>query len=281
MVSLEFPRLKDGVWRLLKKFMGFYRLLRGVERHSLAVLPYPDLRNSIISLILGARTRLGFSISGSGFLLTHCLPSQTGLVKRGEWMSNIAYALGLEPRWEPIHVPASVKKHIRQRFSLPQNFVSIHPGARHPTRQMPLDILENTCRKLRSLGINVVVIVPPDWENAGHVEDVIQIPTQSPEDLVYLLFVSTVAVCMDSGPMHLAHALGTPTVGIFTQNIPERVAPTGPTPFIAVEPSQSLQCRPCAKPYCKSWACGNSLKYEDIVKAVLSLLKGNTEVSDE
>jgi len=280
-VSLEFPRLKDGVWRLLKKFMGFYRLLRDVGRHSLAVLPYPDLRNSIISLVVRARIRVGFSISGSGFLLTHCLPSRTGLVRRGEWMCDISRAFGVEPLWIRVSLDESVENDLRRRLPLPRRFVVIHPGAREPLRRLPMDALRTVCRRLRGAGLRVIVIVPPDYPEAESIDVASRIRTKQAEELIYILSSAAVAVCMDSGAMHLAHATGTPTVGIFTQNTPQRVAPVGPTPFVAVEPSQPLQCRPCLRIRCKSCACRDSIDCEEIVRAVLLLLKEKAEANDE
>jgi len=272
-IPLIFARLGKHILRFLRDLLALRHWRPIVGRHTLAVVPYPDLRNNIITLVLGARTRLGFSISGSGFLLTHCLPSRTGLVRRGEWMCDISRAFGVEPLWIRVSLDESVENDLRRRLPLPRKFVVIHPGAREPLRRLPMDALRTVCRRLRGAGLRVIVIVPPDYPEAESIDVASRIRTKQAEELIYILSSAAVAVCMDSGAMHLAHATGTPTVGIFTQNTPQRVAPVGPTPFVAVEPTTQVRCRPCSKKICSSEReCVRSVYPEQIVAAVRNLI---------
>jgi heptosyltransferase-2 len=61
----------------------------------------------------------------------------------------------------------------------------------------------------------------------------------------------------DGGPMHMAAAMGLPTLALFGAEHPDRYAPyNGRSRFIYK--AQGLECSPCARPYMGSWpVCQN------------------------
>lgn len=82
-----------------------------------------------------------------------------------------------------------------------------------------------------------------------------------------------VFVCPDSGPMHLAAAVGTPTVGIYAlaEDFPRRWAPLG-APARVVRP-QVIPCRPgCRKATCPDFRCYRAVEVAAVVEAVADLL---------
>ena len=79
--------------------------------------------------------------------------------------------------------------------------------------------------------------------------------------------------CPDSGPMHLAAAVGTPVVGIYAldEDFPKRWAPFGVDHEIVRPPRPA--CRPgCTKPTCVDFACYLKVTPESVCAAVRSLL---------
>ena len=58
------------------------------------------------------------------------------------------------------------------------------------------------------------------------------------------------AVSNDSGLLHVAAALGTPTIGIFGPTSPWHWAPLNPL-AATIEATIELPCRPCHKPVCR------------------------------
>ncbi len=86
-----------------------------------------------------------------------------------------------------------------------------------------------------------------------------------------------VFVCPDSGPMHLAAAVGTPVVGIFAldEDYPKRWAPFG-VPHMIVRPTRPA-CPPgCKKPTCQSFSCYLKVTPDEVTLAVRELLDRNT-----
>jgi lipopolysaccharide heptosyltransferase II len=86
-------------------------------------------------------------------------------------------------------------------------------------------------------------------------------------------------VAMDSGPMHVAAAVGAPTVGIFAlrSDEPERWAPLGPRTAIV---RGTYPCPPGhRKETCPDFACVAQLDVARVVDALGGLLAGGAEVS--
>lgn len=82
-----------------------------------------------------------------------------------------------------------------------------------------------------------------------------------------------VFVCPDSGPMHLAAAVGTPVVGIYAldEDFPKRWAPLG-VPHRVVRPPRPA-CPPgCTKPTCPNFACYLKVGPGEVALAVQELL---------
>jgi heptosyltransferase-2 len=73
----------------------------------------------------------------------------------------------------------------------------------------------------------------------------------------------------DTGPMHLAAALGTPLVAIFGSTSPELTGPLGPHVSIV---RAEVECTPCFLRECPiDFRCMNSITVEQVTEAVLKL----------
>ena len=89
-----------------------------------------------------------------------------------------------------------------------------------------------------------------------------------------------VFICPDSGPMHLAAAVGTPVVGIYAldEDFPQRWAPFG-VPHQVIRPTRPA-CPPgCRKPTCPNFACYLKVKPSAVAEAVRSLLSCGRGIS--
>ena len=92
------------------------------------------------------------------------------------------------------------------------------------------------------------------------------------KELAYLLSISDLMITMDSGPMHIASAMGTPTVALFGPTAHWR---TGPYCNNAIIIGNHLPCSPCFKKRCdKGKACMEKISVGEILEAVDKQLKG-------
>lgn len=90
-------------------------------------------------------------------------------------------------------------------------------------------------------------------------------------ELCQLLSFCKLLVTNDTGPMHLAYALGTPLVAVFGSTSPELTGPVGPRCEIV---RANVECTPCFLRQCPvDFRCMNSIQIESVVAAALRLLK--------
>jgi heptosyltransferase-2 len=80
----------------------------------------------------------------------------------------------------------------------------------------------------------------------------------------------------DSGLMHVAAALGRPTVAVFGSTNPVTTGPLGPSTALVRSP---VECSPCLKPECPTGdlKCFTAISPEQVVRAARQLLAGAGE----
>lgn len=95
-------------------------------------------------------------------------------------------------------------------------------------------------------------------------------------ELAALLEASDLMVTNDTGPMHLAAAVGTPVVALFGPGKPDRYAPYGPEGFHIVLRHET-ECSPCTNFACATRGCMRKIQPEEVLDAV----RGRLAVKEE
>jgi lipopolysaccharide heptosyltransferase I len=108
-------------------------------------------------------------------------------------------------------------------FDATERFVALHPFSRGRGKSLSVSDVESFCR---ALAPTRVVIAGQSREPVTQIPNVIDLlnRTTLPE-LVWLLRHAAFVVSVDSGPMHIAAALGTPLIAIHTWSDPTKVGP--------------------------------------------------------
>ena len=91
------------------------------------------------------------------------------------------------------------------------------------------------------------------------------------KELGVVLERADVLVTADTGPMHIAAAVGTPIVALFGPADPNRTGPVGPKGRdLVVVNRDGLDCVPCRKRYCRrgDTACMTELPVLRVLAAV-------------
>ncbi|MFH1778005.1 MAG: glycosyltransferase family 9 protein [Candidatus Omnitrophota bacterium] len=185
-----------------------------------------------------------------------------------------------------------INDHIKQRvkdyfnkLKQPQKKIAIIPGAGIRYKCYSTTKYAGVANKLSRLGFTVVLLgsaAEKDLlkEVARQMESVPIIPSFDQEDfgreILYgaeILSQCRLAICNDSGGMHLSTAVGTPVVALFGPTNPAKTGPLGNCNIVI---SKNLTCSPC-----KSWTCPRNrdclenITVDDIIDAVLFLLRKN------
>jgi heptosyltransferase-2 len=166
-------------------------------------------------------------------------------------------------------VPASEVATWRRRVGIPSDLrpaVALAPGAVGPSKRWTTSGYAELAKRLTAAGIQVWVLGGPDERALA--ADIAGPDQANARDLtgpdlrnaILALAAADVAVSNDSGLLHVAAAIGTPSVGIFGPTSPWHWAPLNPLAAV-VETTAALSCRPCHKPTCR---VGHHLCMRDI-----------------
>ncbi|NCC49858.1 MAG: glycosyltransferase family 9 protein [Spartobacteria bacterium] len=169
-------------------------------------------------------------------------------------------------------------------------FVAMNIGSRSTFRRWPMDHWKRLIAMLLDRETPVVIAgSPAEYEEGLHVQRAIgrdHLYVMAPCALnryAALLSMGRVVVCHDSGPMHLAPAVGTRTVAIFGPSDPALTAPVCDVEKLAVvRCAPPLPCQPCITPmnshlefdHCAdTQKCMRALSPQTVFHAVDSFLK--------
>jgi len=117
----------------------------------------------------------------------------------------------------------------RAEGALPESgFVLASPLAGWPSKQWPLEYYGRVGQRLdRELGVPLVLNVPPGMEHSGSAIPGTRLHVSSVAGLIDATRRASAVIGVDSGPLHLAAALGKPGVAVFGPTDPARNGPYG------------------------------------------------------
>ncbi len=95
------------------------------------------------------------------------------------------------------------------------------------------------------------------------------------KELAALMKTASFVLTVDSGPMHIASAVGAPTVALFGPTAPWRTGPYGgctPGSRKNIIIRKELNCSPCFKKRCPDARCMKEITAEEVIRAIEGLL---------
>lgn len=266
-----------GLWRAGAR-------LRGVGADLCVVFP-PSLRAAVLGRLSGARSR-GFGGEGRRLFLHEVRAPLGGARRRPlteQWLALVedadGHAADAVPRWSPGPQAQAALAALRAETTLPPagSYLAVAPGATYgPTKRWPREHFAELLGNLRERHGLVAVLVGAEAEAADTAwlaeatASVDLAGRTSLPGLVGVLAEAAAFVGNDSGPMHLAAALGTPTVGIFGSTSPTWTGPRGR--WTRVAGPAPVACTPCFRKECPiGLPCLRDLSVGQVEAALQSL----------
>jgi 3-deoxy-D-manno-octulosonic-acid transferase/heptosyltransferase-1 len=197
---------------------------------------------------------------------------------------RVAAYLGCETGgWKaPIPVGDSDKKPVDDWLSQSRDgdmpLVAVNPMARWETKLWkPESFAELADRIQRSLSCRVVFT--GGREDRSVIEDIISRMHTKADNLAgrwglresaYLYAKCTMLVSTDTGPMHMAAAMGCPVVALFGPTDRKRTGPYGKTHVVI---GADLSCSPCFRKQCDEPVCMTDISVDRVFEAVQTIFK--------
>jgi heptosyltransferase II len=249
------------------------------ERYGTALVMPRTWKSALAPYFADIPERTGFVGEARFFLLNDLRWGERGLPRMVDRCATLALPAGaaLPPSWPApeLKVPAAEAAAWRNKrglFTDGRPVVALAPGAVGPSKRWPSAAYAALTRDLLAEGLAVWVLGGPDekplaTEIVGNTE-ARDLTGSDLRDAILALASAAVAVSNDSGLLHVAAALGTPSIGIFGPTSPWHWAPLNPL-AATIETTAELACRPCHKPVCRlgHHLCMREISPDDVVAA--------------
>ncbi len=260
----KFNRAKDTISEIKS-------LLRDLkeERFDLVVDLQGLLRSGLITAATGAPVRIGFKEAreGSGVFYTDKVHGGRDIHAVDRYL-KVAEFLGCDISEVVFPLPYSG---IPSSF---EEYVVIVPGARWKTKRWPPEYFGGLAYLLPLRSI--IVGSKSDVNIANEIVARAQGKSFSLagktdlKELIAVIKGSKFLVTNDSGPMHIAAALGVPVFAIFGPTDPARTGPYGKGHTIIRE---SVTCSPCFRKSCADLKCMGDLSVEKVLDVIMGAKK--------
>jgi len=276
--------LRKWSWQSSPK--PFVRLIRGLrhERFDLALDFQGLLKSAVVARVSGARRVAGFGAEltrerwASSFYLQQAAARPEEKLHVVDLNLRLATqqgcANGIGPLI-PLLIPDASTQLVRERLATRgiSRPILLNPGAGWVTKLWPAAQYASLAAKIQQkLGMPVVLTYGPGEESVVEAVEkaganVFSFPTSILE-LAALCRESRLMVAGDTGPLHLAVALGTPTVAIMG---PSAVWRNGPYTAGDIVVKRQLPCSDCYKRTCDKFICMD-ISVEQVFEAVVKRL---------
>jgi heptosyltransferase-2 len=253
-VVVDLPRKRLA---LAQQYALAQRLKR--EGYGTALIMPRTWKSTLAPFLAGIPERTGFAGEARFVLLNDLRYGERKLPRMIDRCAALALPAGAElpPGWPLPELKVSPEDtgSWRQKRGLTDNrpVVALAPGAVGPSKRWPAASYAALARRLLTEGHAVWVLGGPDEKElateiiAG--TDALDLTGRDLRDAILALATASAAVSNDSGLLHVAAALGTPSIGIFGPTSPWHWAPLNPLAG-TIKATTDLPCQPCHEPVC-------------------------------
>lgn len=278
---IEFDRSGRGWSRAAAMFRMVRRLRR--EPFDLVIDLQGLLRSGLVARLTRAPRRVGLAGAreGAARFYTDVVPiadvEESAVLRY--W--RVAAALGCRggPPRPVLGIGPDERGWVaRQLAGLPRPWLVIHPGAQWETKRWPPESFAAVARQAhQARGASVVLVGGPGEGRlaaraAAEIRPCPMVDLSERTSLLQLAAVceaGDVFLAGDTGPLHLAAAIGAPVVAVFTCTSPRRAGPYGPgNRVVATE----VDCAASYLRRCETLACMSELTPGRVGPSVLAAL---------
>lgn len=270
-----------GRWRIAASLRA--------RRFDMAILLQNAFDAAFITWLAGIPVRIGYDLKHRGLLLTDriAVPA-SGEIPRHQsyyYLELLRRAGMLEalPESPCIRLHGAGDLRAAGRRRLPGVWIGVAPGSAngHAKRWLPDRFAAAATAAATEVGAGVAVFgSPDDREPCQRVADMVRVSgvdavnfagDTDVGEFLELAAACTAFIANDSGAMHVADALGVPTVAVFGPTDAEVTGPTGPLSAVVREP---VDCGPCLLHECPlDHRCMKAVETGRVAMAVSGVLE--------
>lgn len=163
-----------------------------------------------------------------------------------------------------------------------QTVIALNPGASHPVNRWGVErfaaladaLVQNLSAKIIIIGGPEDIVLAKAISSATTVKPLVLCGTMTLLQLGAVLKKCSLLISGDTGPLHLATAVGTRVVALFGAADPARTGPVGAEHRVIQ--AEGVVCRPCRSRICTSSVdreCMDKISVQQVFDAVKSMVK--------
>ena len=279
--TIPFDRdlFRAGFFRGISASGRFIRHLRSMK-FDLAIDLQGLLRTGLVSRASGATTRIGLKSAreGAGWFYTHRFDDASIHAVDRYW--HVAEALGAGGFEKRFHLPVSAEGKMWAAAMLanyPRPWIVVGVGARWLTKRWPPSHFAALIRRAQQQfdGTAIFIGAPDERPLAEEAAATLAGPfvqcagTTTLPQMVAILAAADVVIANDTGPLHVAVALGRPVVSPFTCT---QVAKTGPYGQLGSAVETTVWCKGSELKQCDRMECMAELTPDRLWPALEEIL---------
>jgi len=263
-----------SIFDTIKEIVNLRGKLR-LEHYSTCIDVQGLFRSGLISLLSGAKKRVGFSDAREGAPVFYNLKIEGGEgIHAVDRYLKLLKPLGIKAEEVEFPLPP-----IEQIKPVEGRYYIIIPGARWQTKIWPAEYYAQlVCIISKKLSLSdltpVIVGNRKDEEIAEKITKLSRGITvnlagkTTLRELVSIIKGASFVITNDSGPMHIASAVKTPVIAIFGPTSPVLTGPYGQQHIVL---TAGLPCQPCFKKTCGDLRCMRELLPERVFEKMLNV----------
>jgi lipopolysaccharide heptosyltransferase I len=261
--------IKKDAWKKIRNVRDTIQdiklLLRQLkqEKYDLVIDLQGLLRSGIITSATASPMRIGFKEAreGSRVFYTHTVEGGKNIHAIDRYLKIIGY-LGCDISEISFPFPQIERSLF---FHAPNGYAVLVPGARWKTKRWPVE----KYGQLASL-LPIKTVIVGSGSDTDIADTIVSLSNGKAlslagktvlKDLIDVMRHARFVVSNDSGPMHIAAALGIPVFAIFGPTDPKRTGPYGEGHTVI---RSDTPCAPCYKRSCDDMKCLRSLSSDEV-----------------
>lgn len=278
--------IKNGrnVSAVFREISAFVRTLR--DRPYDLVIDFHGLfKSAVVVLLSGGKRKLGYDSMQemSGLFLNEKIREDMEKHAVDRYLDFPRY-LGADASAPEFLIPLEEENRLRIDSLLSEEgidrgtpFIAVNPVAYWKTKLWRDERFALLCDSImEELGIPIILTGGSGDRSLSRIERLMKNPCinfagkTTLRDLAALYQRARLVVTTDSGPMHIAAAMGTPTVALFGPTNPDRTGPYGAGHRVV---RKDLHCSPCLRKECDTMQCMRDISVEEVLNAVKEILR--------
>lgn len=242
--------------------------------------------SAVVASLIKAEFRIGFGTNERSRLFNHAVSyshDDHELISFSRLLKPLIDVFPLPKLGESfLHLPGALIENVKNKFTLlEKSLVAIAPGASVAERRWGGNRFALVAEELASHGYNIVIVgAAADSQDAAVIKNSVPRAVDltgktSLQEAAAVLSLSRLLICADSGLLHIAVALGIPTVSLFGPGRRKKWAPLSERHRVI---DKQLSCSPCTTygstpPCSQQIACMQQIIPQEVISAACEILE--------